>query len=185
MALDLGKLAKGLIPILAGIAPTIIGGLIPGGGVATKAVLNMLGVKTEGRTEDEVLHDVGNLSFEKLQVLKNAEVEEARIAMQDAANRLKDKQDARAYQATQGDKPFILTLVVFAAFFLLVGAMYFAYVSNLEVNTELSVTLGAMVGTVATAFITAIHFNFGTSIRRGKKTEHDNKIEMLKNGFGR
>ncbi len=180
MGLDLGKLAKGLLPIISAVAPTIASLLpLPGAGLIVNGALQALGVSTEGKSTNQVLTEAQAAMNDpaRLSILKEHELGMAQIEADREAKVLLDVQQAREMGSKRPGQMFVLTLIIWLAFFALTAALTYAYLANVQVNESLSIVLGSAFGVLFTAFAATVQYNFGSSL--GSKTK---EAALISNG---
>ncbi len=147
MGLDLGKLAKGLIPIIGQVAP-LVASFIPGG-PTVMAVLDTLGVNLTGQTEQEVLDQAYfamNTPEGRAHVLA-MESEFTKQRAQDLANVISARRDTKDI----GFKTphFVLSCLLLTLFSIVLIGIIFFDAGNKTDATMMSMLVGALLTEVA------------------------------------
>ncbi len=147
MGLDLKKLAKGLLPIIGAVAPTIAS-FIPGG-PSVIAVLDALGVSTGGKTTEMILADAKDAASdsERLSHVLAMEQEYTKQRGQDLANVVSARKDTK--EIGFATPHFVLSCLLLALFsIVLIGIIFFDAGSKTDA-TMMSMLVGALLTEVA------------------------------------
>jgi hypothetical protein len=178
---SLGKIAKGALPVLKGIAPMAAGALSgPYAPVVMSTLKGLLG--DTSMSDDAALQMVAQQSPDTLLKIKelDAQVEIARMeaGINREAMEYGDVADARERQERTGDRePARLTYISMLVVGLLVGLVIWQ-------GEDLPVYVAGIIGIVVGEFLAAMQkgFNFHLGSSSGSKNK-DDKIERLISGL--
>jgi hypothetical protein len=160
---------------LKGLAPTIASALLgPLGGVAVAAIGKIIGVDSASVATVTKAFDEGRITPEHLAAIKELELqyqnEEKERGFRYADLEFKDRDSARQMQiSTQSNTPTVLTYMVTAGFFGILGWMMH---DNSVVDSP---PIMIMLGSLGTAWTGCISFWFGTT------SNSQNKDKLLAN----
>lgn len=152
-----------VIGAIGSVAPTVarfVGG--PLAGEVVDGLKNALGMS--GSTETEFLDAIENPTPEQMKIIAEYDLQMARLPLEAQKAYLGDRQDARALAKSRGLKSHLaITIVDSVIFFLVVGALLWAYLDNVEVNSDMERLLDITIGALLASFTMTRSFWFGTS----------------------
>jgi hypothetical protein len=168
MALDLGKIAKGIAGTLFKVAPEVAKALPIPGVVGT--VLESLGVALTGKDEDQIINEVNSMPVEKLAILKQHEQKMREFEVQERGQDLANVQSARkdTKDISFASPHFALAAGVTLLFaVVIVGVIFFG--AGMAQESEKYVYF--LLGILATQTERIYNFFFGSSLGSKRKTD--------------
>ena len=169
MALDFGKIAKGIIGTVAKVAPKVVSALPIPGVVGT--IIEELGMEIAGKSEDDIIAEINAMPAEKLAILKTHDQKMRAFEVEERGQDLENVKHARERQKDLEFKSphFVLGCLIVTVFLGVAVCVIFGVGPTLT-GGERDMAL-LMIGYLAAGYKAVENFMYGSSLGSKKKTD--------------